>query len=566
MARTSKQIQEETDRSEDSFGERTRIIALTADVGCALTAHDSMANMLRGCAEALVKRLDAAFARIWTLNDAENVLELQASAGLYTHLDGPHGRVPVGQFKIGLIALECKPHLTNSVLSDPRVSDPDWARREGMVAFAGYPLVVEQRVVGVAALFARRPLSDVTLQAMGSVADQIAVGIERKRIEEALRESEARFRLMANAIPHIAWTTQLDGRVDYYNERWYAYSGLTFEETKDWGWEAVIHPDDLANAGGVWRGAIAAGTISEVEYRLKRADGEYRWHLSRSEPVRDETGQIINWVGTATDISERKAAELTQAALFEHEHRIATQLQAALQPDLPGAVSGLKVKKYYEAALAEAGVGGDFFDVFAIEKGCTALVVGDLSGKGLAAAAQVATVRNMLRALLYGKSTLAEAVNDLNHILAENNLLEGFATLFVGAYDSGTRRLKYVNCGQEPALARRAATHEIEELPPTGPILGSLEAAHFTEDTVKLEPGDALAIFTDGLTEVGPSRANMLGIEGVAALFGQSLTPEEMGDAEEAAERLALRLISGVEAYAEGGIRDDVCLLVAVVT
>ena len=96
--------------------------------------------MLQRCAEALVDHLHGAFARIWTLNPQEDVLELQASAGLYTHLDGPHSRVPVGKYKIGLIAQERKPHLTNAVVGDPRVSDQEWARREGMVAFAGYPL------------------------------------------------------------------------------------------------------------------------------------------------------------------------------------------------------------------------------------------------------------------------------------------------------------------------------------------------------------------------------------------------------------------------------------------
>ena len=84
--------------------------------------------MLAGCAEALVQHLDAAFARVWVLDEAEDVLVLRASAGLYTHLDGPHGRVPVGQFKIGLIAQERSPHLTNAVVGDPRVSDQEWAR------------------------------------------------------------------------------------------------------------------------------------------------------------------------------------------------------------------------------------------------------------------------------------------------------------------------------------------------------------------------------------------------------------------------------------------------------
>jgi anti-anti-sigma regulatory factor len=94
--------------------------------------------------------------------------------------------VPVGKFKIGLIAAERSPHLTNSVVGDPRVGDQEWARREGMVAFAGYPLLVEDRLVGVLAMFARKALPDDTLEALASVSNVIAQGIERRRAEEAL--------------------------------------------------------------------------------------------------------------------------------------------------------------------------------------------------------------------------------------------------------------------------------------------------------------------------------------------------------------------------------------------
>ncbi len=167
----------------------TRQTALIADVGIALNATDPLPVMLQTCAEAVVRHLDAAFARIWVLNAAEDVLELRASAGRYTHLDGAHSRVPVGALKIGLIAHERRPHLTNDVPNDPRVSDPDWARREGMVAFAGYPLTVENRLVGVLAMFARRPLGEETLAMLSSVSHMIATGIARKQADERQREN-----------------------------------------------------------------------------------------------------------------------------------------------------------------------------------------------------------------------------------------------------------------------------------------------------------------------------------------------------------------------------------------
>jgi PAS domain S-box-containing protein len=170
---------------------RERLALLSRDIGLALTAPGELKNTLQRCSQVVVDHLGAAFARIWTLNEGEQTLELQASAGIYTHLDGPHGRVPVGKFKIGLIAAEREPHLTNQVVGDPRVGDQDWARREGMVAFAGYPLLINNALVGVLAMFSRQALSDEDFQALGTVANAIAVGIARARADAEIRQRAA---------------------------------------------------------------------------------------------------------------------------------------------------------------------------------------------------------------------------------------------------------------------------------------------------------------------------------------------------------------------------------------
>src|SRR5881392_1254098 len=187
-------VRRERRRAQTALLERARLAELTSDVGIALTQGTDLRAMLQLCAEALVRHLDVAFARIWTLDDASGILELQASAGMYTHLDGAHSRVPLGQFKIGAIARDRRPHLTNQVVGDPQVHDQAWARREGLVAFAGYPLIVHDRVLGVMAMFARQPLSEFVPKALASVASAVAVGIERKRAEEALRQSEVQLR------------------------------------------------------------------------------------------------------------------------------------------------------------------------------------------------------------------------------------------------------------------------------------------------------------------------------------------------------------------------------------
>ena len=156
--------------------------SLGAAIGRSLGIDAPLAEQLHRCCEAIVG-FGAAFARIWTYNDPERALDLRASAGMYTHLDGPHARVPLGELKIGRIAQSRTPHLTNRVLEDPEVSDREWAKREGMVAFAGYPLIVGDRLVGVMALFAKSALSDDTLTALAAVADLVALGIERDENE-----------------------------------------------------------------------------------------------------------------------------------------------------------------------------------------------------------------------------------------------------------------------------------------------------------------------------------------------------------------------------------------------
>src|SRR5262245_27519027 len=240
---------EDRKRAEDA---QVRQASVRADVSVAFSKPTNLGEILHGCTEAIVRHLDAAFARIWTLSKDETVLELQASAGMYTRLDGSYSRIPVGDLKVGLIAREKKAHLTNDVMNDPRVHDKDWAQGNGMVAFAGYPLLVEDRVIGVVALFARRPLAESILDTLASVADTIAQGIERKRAEDALRnaldeiqKSESKLRQVIDAIPALAWCNLPDGPNEFLNKGWHEYTGLSPEQSHGWGWQAAFHPEDL---------------------------------------------------------------------------------------------------------------------------------------------------------------------------------------------------------------------------------------------------------------------------------------------------------------------------------
>jgi len=140
--------------------------------------------------------------------------------------------------------------------------------------------------------------------------------LKEAKVAAARREGEERYSFLAETVPQIIWTARPDGGIDYYNKAWFDYTGLTFEQTKDWGWEPVLHPDDLQQCIERWTHSFTTGESYEIEYRFKRAsDGTYRWHLGRALPMRNERGEIVQWVGTCTDIDDAKRSkEMLQAA------------------------------------------------------------------------------------------------------------------------------------------------------------------------------------------------------------------------------------------------------------
>ncbi|NUO62252.1 MAG: HAMP domain-containing histidine kinase [Gemmatimonadaceae bacterium] len=142
---------------------------------------------------------------------------------------------------------------------------------------------------------------------------------ERRTTERALRESEQRFRVMANTVPLLEWIADADGRVIWYNDRWYEFTGATFDELRGWGWLSVHDPSDVDRVEETVRAAYAQGKPWQGLLRLRSRGGEHRWFLARAVPVTGEDGQIVEWFAALTDVTEQRDAARERERLLENE-------------------------------------------------------------------------------------------------------------------------------------------------------------------------------------------------------------------------------------------------------
>lgn len=179
-----------------------------------------------------------------------------------------------------------------------------------------------------------------------------------KETERLLRESEAEFRTITNALPQIVWSGRADGHIDYCNQQWYDFSGHPAGSTYGDTWSNSVHPEDFQHVVDNWRHSVENGTLFELEYRLRHKSGDYRWVLGRGLPVRDEHGHILRWMGTCTDIQEQK---LTQEALQQTDRQkdeflamLAHELRNPLAP-IASAAELLTVSRADEARVRQIG-------------------------------------------------------------------------------------------------------------------------------------------------------------------------------------------------------------------
>jgi PAS domain S-box-containing protein len=222
-----------------------------------------------------------------------------------------------------------QPILVGDFAADASYPRAPLAEKEDLHGAVAFPLLLGSEILGVIEFFTHetREPDEALLKMMSAVGSQIGLFIERRRAESGLQLSEQGYRHLADAMPQIVWTARPDGYLDYYNQRWFEYTGMTLEQTQGWGWQPVLHPEDVEHCLKRWAKAVETGEAYEIEYRFRRAsDGSYRWHLGRGVPMRDESGAIIKWFGTATDIDDRKRAEESLRFIAQASEMLASSL------------------------------------------------------------------------------------------------------------------------------------------------------------------------------------------------------------------------------------------------
>lgn len=393
---------------------------------------------------------------------------------------------------------------------------------------------------------------------------------ERQRVEDqrdlALQSARLGFWEWDIATNDVRWSENM--------EAIYGLSPGSFDGTYE-GYERLLHPDDRSLLTNALQQSLRTGEDHHVEFRILLPGGKVRWLSSTGRVIKGEGNRPVAMVGIGMDIDARKRAEEELQKAYDREKRIAETLQRSLLivSEEDRTLQGMEVEPLYEAASDEAMVGGDFYDVVPVAGGShVALVVGDVSGKGLVAAAQTAEVKYVLRAYLNEDADVERTLSRLNVYLSENRNavatsigvgvepIRGFVALCLVIINLETGAVRAAVAGAEPPLLLPGdLLHPASILPVPGSLpLGIDAASPFASLTFNLDIGDTLLLCTDGVMEARQGR-RFLGPEGLIALVEplRNSTPPPtlvtLGDV----------VMDGARRFCGGTLRDDACVLLA---
>ncbi len=290
--------------------EQARLAAFGAEVGLSLTRRGSLAAILNSCAKAMAQYLNAELAQIFTFDPKKRVFESRAVAGSLHDLNPAPRQLPAVKVDPAQAA-DGKLILIKQLLGADQMLNPEWIKRGGLTSYAAYPLVLEDKLVGLMSIFTKLPLSEQIGQEMGSVANGIALCIDRKRSEEALGVSESKYRSVVESIKEVIFQLDAAGNWTFLNPAWKAITGFEVKQSLGKSFLQFVHNEDRDHNRGVFEELIQGKQpYSRHETRFLTGDGNVRWVEFDVQTNINRDGNIVGASGSISDITERHVAEI----------------------------------------------------------------------------------------------------------------------------------------------------------------------------------------------------------------------------------------------------------------
>lgn len=336
-------------KAEEELRARGRQQEAIAFLGQRTLAGTNLAALMDETVALIAQTLEVEYCKILELLPDRLAVLLRAGVGWQAGLVG-RATVSIGiDSQAGYTLLSQQPVVVTDLRTETRFNGPPLLHEHGVVSGISVIIFGNNQPYGVLGAHStkRRTFNEYDIHFLQSVAHVLSTAIERDRAsaertqflrrEQAARASaeasEQRYRFLAEFMPQIVWTARPDGYLDYYNQRWFEYTGFSEEESfAEEGWKQVLHPDDVELCVNRWDEAVRTGESYNIEYRFKRAsDGTYRWHLGRAVPQYDGERNIVKWFGTGTDIDDQKRAQAEIQQLNATLERRVTERTAQLQ-------------------------------------------------------------------------------------------------------------------------------------------------------------------------------------------------------------------------------------------
>jgi PAS domain S-box-containing protein len=286
---------------------RFRLLSETA--GKLLASNDPQ-NLVNELCREVMDYLDCQVFFNYLVDEATGRLHLNACAGLSEEEAGRIAWLDYGVAVCGAVARDGRYIIAEDIghTPDPRT---ERVRSYGVHAYCCHPLLAGDRLLGTLS-FGTRTRARFTpdeIEVMRTVADQVAIAMQRLLVKRRLRESELFYRQTLESIPGMVFTTRPDGYCDYHSQQWVDYTGIPMSEHLGDGWNRLLHPDDRGRAFAAWQAAVAGRAPYDLEYRVRRHDGAYEWFKVRGRPIYNEAGQVVRWFGVAMNIEGLKRSE-----------------------------------------------------------------------------------------------------------------------------------------------------------------------------------------------------------------------------------------------------------------